>query len=140
MTARLSAEEQQIRSRTWLLHAEFAVAGHPRIANNQTDQIFPEYVRQCFHSSASYFEKHVTGLILLSFSLPTTLSSLCDREVVPVIAILYDSHKVCASTVEKVFCKVGGLTTRWAVLISRCKKYPKTNLQLSTTTIQLPYN
>jgi hypothetical protein len=59
----------------------------------------------------------MTGLILISFSLPT-LSFLCDLDVVPVLAILYDSHKVCASTVEKIFrnASVEGLTTRRADL------------------------
>ncbi len=80
MTASSSAQEQ-IRSRAWLLHVEFAVVGRLQIANNQTNQIFQEYVQQRFDSRTSCFEQHMTGLILLSFSLLTPLFSLCDKEL-----------------------------------------------------------
>ena len=84
----------QTRSRAWILHAEFDVAGHPRLADIRTDTLFPEYVRECFDAPASYLNQRMKGLDLLSFSMPTALSSLRNRGVVPVVGILYDSRMV----------------------------------------------
>ncbi len=56
MTRRFTSEKQ-IRSCAWLLHAEFDVAGHPLLADIQTDKLFPEYVRECFDVPASYLNQ-----------------------------------------------------------------------------------
>jgi hypothetical protein len=110
MTRRFTSEKQ-IRSRAWHLHAEFDVAGHPLLADIQTDKLFPEYVRECFDVPASYLNQLMKGLVLLSFSIPTAVSSLCNRGVVPVVGILHDSRVVCESTVQQV-ASPGKTTTR----------------------------
>ena len=115
MQVSLSATEQ-IRSRAWFLQAEFHVAGHPQIADIQTEKIFPEYVRNIIATRASYFNKHLKALALLSISMPTDMSSLCNREVVPVFGILYDSRLVFENTVQAIFRGVDGLSATWAPL------------------------
>ena len=107
---------EEIRSRAWLLVAEFTIAGHPLIADIRSDKLFPEYVRKCFEAQSSYFTKHMKGLMLLSFSMPTALSSLRNREVVPVVGILYDLHLVYESTVQGILRGVDGLNTTWGAL------------------------
>jgi hypothetical protein len=109
-------ESRQIRSRAWLLDAEFDVAGHPRLVDIATDTIFPEYVRACFEIRAPYLNQRMKGLVLLSFSMPTAVSSLRNREVVPVTGILYDTRVVCESTVQDIFCGVDSLAVRWGAL------------------------
>jgi hypothetical protein len=127
MQASLSATEQK-RSRAWILHAEFHVAGHPQIADIQTEQIFPEYVRNIIASRASYFNKNLKALALLSISMPTVMSSLCNREVVPVVGILYDSRLVFENTVQAIFRGVDGLSATWAALhFGPGTKFPSLN-------------
>jgi hypothetical protein len=115
MTARLFSEGQ-VRSRAWLLHAEFAVADHPLLADIQNDKIYPEYVRECFRARDPYLNKHMKELKLLSFSVLTALSSLCNREVMPVVGILYDTRVLCENTVQGIFHGVDGLNARRGVL------------------------
>ncbi len=110
MTASISTTEQ-IRSRAWFLHAEFHVAGHPQIADIPTKRIIPEYVRNIIAARAPYFNKHLKALALLSISMPTDMSSLCNREVVPVFGILYDSRLVFENTVQAIFRGFDGLCT-----------------------------
>jgi hypothetical protein len=109
---------EQIRSRAWLLHAEFHVAGHSQIADIRTRQIFPDYVRRIIDTRASYFNQRMKALVLLSLStlMPTDMSSLCNREVVPVLGILYDSRLVFEDTVQAIFRGIDGLTARWGAL------------------------
>ncbi len=127
MQASLSTTEQ-IRSRAWILHAEFHVAGHPQIADIQTEQIFPEYVRNIIATRASYFNKHLKALALLSISMPTVMSSLCNREVVPVFGILYDSRLVFENTVQAILSGVDGLSATWAALhFGPGTKFPSLN-------------
>ncbi len=98
------ASEKQIRSRAWLLYAEFDVAGHPRLADIQKDKLFPEFFREYFDAPASYLCQRMKELLLLSFSMPTAVSSLRNRAVVPVVGILYDSRMVFESTVQHTRC------------------------------------
>ncbi len=93
MTAGLSATEQ-LQSRAWFLHAEFHLACHPQIVDIQTERIIPEYVQNIIASRVPYFNECMKALALLSISMPTNMSSLCNREVVPVFGILCDSRLV----------------------------------------------
>jgi hypothetical protein len=111
-----STSEKQIRSRAWLLYAEFDVAGHPRLADIQKDKQFPEYIREYFDAPALYLCQRTKGLLLLSFSMPTAVSSLRNRAVVPVVGIIYDSRVVCENTIQHIFRGVDGLTVRWGAL------------------------
>ncbi len=56
------------------------------------------------------------GLHLLSFSTPTTLFSLYNQEVVPVVGILYDTRLIYESTVQGIFHGVVRLTVKWGAL------------------------
>ena len=124
MQATLSATEQK-RSRAWFLHADFHVACHPQIVDIQTEQIFPEYVQNIIATRASYFNERMKALVLLSISMPTVMSSLCNREVVPVFGILYDSRLVFENTVQAIFRGVDGLSATWAPLyFGPCTQYP----------------
>ncbi len=62
------------------------------------------------------------GLHLLSFSTPTTLSSLYNQEVVPVVGILYDTRRIYESTVQGIFHGVAKLTLNGARCISALAK------------------
>jgi hypothetical protein len=127
MTASISTTEQ-IRSRAWFLHAEFHVAGHPQIADILTKRIIPEYVQNIIAARAPYFNKHLKALALLSISMPTDMTSLCNREVVPVMGILYDSRLVFENTVQAIFRGFDGLCTTWAPLhFGPGTKYPLLN-------------
>jgi hypothetical protein len=44
------SSEEQMLFRSWLLLAEFAIAGHPLITDTQTDNVFPGYVQECFEA------------------------------------------------------------------------------------------
>ncbi len=54
-----SFSDAPIHARAWLLDAEFDVALHPQLANadSDTDQIFPERLRQYFDDRAAYLKK-----------------------------------------------------------------------------------
>ena len=71
------AEEQQARA--WFLLAQFDVAVHTRLANSATDQIFPEYVRELLDARKTYRETRLKGLVLLTYSMPTSLSCLSSK-------------------------------------------------------------
>jgi hypothetical protein len=71
----------------WYLYAEFDVVKHTRLANADTDQIITEYVREVIAASEQNLDARIKGLDLITYSGPTTLSSLQNRRVVPVDAI-----------------------------------------------------
>ncbi len=127
-----STSEEHVRSRAWLLHAEFAVTSHPRIANNQTDQILPEYISTMFLTPAIHFSLNWWKDWFL-YNSQCCLPTLRDPGFVPMVGILlYDLHVVCASTVENlnIFSCVDGLTTRWGPLhwhFSPCTTVPSLN-------------
>ena len=104
------------QARAWFLTAYFDVAKHTRLANSDTDQIFPEYVRQVFAAREKYLDSRIKGLNLISYSIPTTLSSLRNRGVVPVEAIFHGSHLVSQRTIETIFERIDGLTVYWGAL------------------------
>ncbi len=59
---------------------------------------------------------------------PTDMSSLCNREVVPVFGIFYDSRLVFENTIQAIFRGVDGLYTTWAPLyFGPGTKYPSLN-------------
>ena len=82
------------RARAWFLTVKFDVAVHTRLINSDTDQIFPDYVRQVFAAREKYLDSRIKGLQLITYSMPTTLSSLQNQEAVPVDAIFHGSHLV----------------------------------------------
>ena len=63
-------------ARAWHLFAQFHVAAHTRLADPETDQLFPDYVREIFAARAKYLDRRIKGLHLITYSMPTTLSSL----------------------------------------------------------------
>ena len=103
-------------ARAWPLVAEFDIAKHTRLTNPDTDQIFPEYVREVIAAREKYLDARIKGLHLITYSVPTTLSSLQNRDVVPVDAIFNASHLVSQRTVETVFAGLAGLTFYWGAL------------------------
>ena len=104
------------QARAWFLFAQFHVAEHTRLANSDTDQLFPEYVREVFAAREKYLDRRIKGLHLITYSMPTTISSLQNRGIVPVDAIFHGSHLVSQSTVAAVFAGIAGLTTIWGAL------------------------
>ncbi len=68
-----------------LLDTEFSVAGHLQIPVFRPNEYF---------LISSYLNKNTKVLALLSISKPTDMSSLFNREVVPVVGNLYDSRLV----------------------------------------------
>ena len=88
------------QARAWFLCAQFHVAEHTRLANSDTDQLFPDYVRKLFATREKYLDRRMKGLHLITYSMPTTLSSLQNRDVVPVDAIFHGSQLVSQRTVE----------------------------------------
>jgi hypothetical protein len=99
----------------WLLHAQFNVAVHKRLANPDTDQIFPEYIREFFDARASYFKKHLKGMHLISFAMPTNLSSMQNgqsRDFVLMEGVFLGSHSVSDRTLQGLFDS--SVTTQWA--------------------------
>jgi hypothetical protein len=77
-----------------MLNAEFDIAEHPQLADHNTNQFFSEYVTGIFRGRDPYLAHNLKGTTLISFSLPTDLSSLSDRGVVPVLGIFHGSHEV----------------------------------------------
>ncbi len=69
-----SATNQQARA--WYLYAEFDVAKHTRLANSDTDQIITGYVREVIAAREQNLDARIKGLDLITYSVPTTLSSL----------------------------------------------------------------
>ena len=115
-------------ARAWHLFAQFHVAEHTRLADPETDQLFPDYVREIFAARAKYLDRRIKGLHLITYSMPTTLSSLQNRGVVPVEAIFHGSHLVSQRTFEDVFAGLAGLTTYWGALYyGRDETWPSLN-------------
>jgi hypothetical protein len=100
----------------WVLDAQFGVVEHPQLANPDTNQIFLEYVKGDFSGWAPFLAHNMKRLTLVSFSLPTNLSYLSDRGVVPVLGIFHGSHAVSIGTVQALFSNIRGLTATWGDL------------------------
>ncbi len=64
------------RARAWYLFAQFDVVKHPRLVNTDKDQILPEYVREIIAAREKYLDARIQGLKLITYAMPTTLSSL----------------------------------------------------------------
>jgi hypothetical protein len=111
-----SSSAKEPRARAWVFNAQFDVAEHTRFANSDTDQIFPEYIREFLDTRASYLSKHLKGLTLVSCSVPTTLTSCCDKGVVYMQGILHGSHLVNERTVHGLFDRINGVTAQWGAL------------------------
>ncbi len=76
-----SSSEQTMRARAWLFHAEFKVAEHQQIANTDTNQNFPEDVRQCL-IVAIHILLYICKEWNHFFSMQTDLSSLSNGDAV----------------------------------------------------------
>ena len=74
-----------VYARAWVLNAAFDIAEHPQLADPDTNQIFPKYVEGIFRGRDPYLTNNMKGTTLISFSMPTDLSSLSNRDVVPVL-------------------------------------------------------
>ena len=111
-----STSSQTPRARAWFLYAQFDVAVHKRLANSNTDQIFPEYIRELIDSRRSYLDSRLKGMNFISYSVPRTLSSLQNRGVVTMDGIFHGSHVVSQRTVQGLFDSVDGLTASWGAL------------------------
>ena len=59
------------QARAWFLCAQFHVAEHTRLANSDTDQLFPDYVREIFATREKYLDKRMKGLHLITYSMPS---------------------------------------------------------------------
>ena len=123
-----SSSEQIPHARAWFLYAEFDVAVHSRLANSDTNQIFPEYIRELIDSRLSYLDSRLKGMNFISYSVPRTLSTLQNRGVVPMDGIFYGSHVVSQCTVQGLFASVDGLTAFWGALyFGRGEAWPSLN-------------
>jgi hypothetical protein len=107
---------QSVCARAWLLNAKFNVAEHPQLTNPDINQIIPEYVEGRFRGRDPYLAKRMKGMTLISFSMPTALSSLSDQGIVPVLGILHGSHEISMGTVQALFGNIRGLTATWGDL------------------------
>jgi hypothetical protein len=123
------AEEQQARA--WFLLAQFDVAVHTRLANSATDQIFPEYVRELLDARKTYRAARLKGLVLFTYSMQMSLSSLPDgndKGIVVMQGILHGPRLVLEHAVQGLFGSVHGLTTHWAPLyFGQGQAYPSLN-------------
>ena len=54
-----SSSVTDARARAWFLVAEFDVAEHTRLTNSDTDQLFPEYVREVFSAREKYLDARI---------------------------------------------------------------------------------
>ena len=98
----------------WRLEKRFKV--HTRLANPDTDTIFPEYIREIFDRRASYLNTRLAGLELLTCSMPTALSYHCNFDVVVMQGIYHGARMVNARTVEGIFEGVDGVYALWTAL------------------------
>ncbi len=62
---------------------------------------------------APYLAQKMKGMTLISLSKQTDLSSLSNRDVVPVLGIFHGSHAVSKGTVQALFGNIRGVTTTW---------------------------
>ena len=86
---------------------------HTRLASPDTDQIFPEYVRELLDARKTYWDTRLKGLHLFTYSMPTSLSSLNegqDRGFVNMQGIVHGSHLVSEGAVRGLLGSVEGLT------------------------------
>jgi hypothetical protein len=111
-----SASDQTVCARAWVLDARFDVAEHPHLANPATNYISPDYVKEIFRGRASYLAKNMKGMNLISFSMSTDLSSLSNRDFVPVRGIFHGSHEICMGTVQALLGNIRGLTATWGTM------------------------
>ncbi len=100
----------------WVLNAEFNIAEHPQLAYPDTNQIFSEYVKGIFCGRDPYLADNMKGTTLISFSMPTDLSSLSNRDVVPVLGIFHGSHAVSMDKVQALLSNIRGLNSTWGEL------------------------
>jgi hypothetical protein len=99
-----------------VLNAEFDIVEHQQLADPDTNQIFSEYVKGKFRERDPYLAHNMKGTTLISFSMPTNLSSLSNRDVVPVLGIFLGSHAISMGTVQALFGNIRGLTAQWGEL------------------------
>jgi hypothetical protein len=111
-----SSSVQSVCARAWLLNSEFNVAEHPQLTNPDTNHIYQEYIEEIFRGQAPYLAQKMKGMTLISFSMPTDLSSLSDQDVVPVLGIFHGSHEISMVTVKALFGSIRGLTATWGAL------------------------
>ncbi len=84
----------QVCSYAWVLNAEFDIMEHPQLADPDTNQIFGEYVKGIFCERDPYLAHNMKGTTLISFSMPTNLSSLSNRDVVYRAQCPFDSAQL----------------------------------------------
>ncbi len=69
-----------------------------------------------FRGRDPYLANNMKGTTLISFSMPTNLSSLSNRDVIPVLGIFHGSRAVSMGTVQALSGNIQGLTTQWREL------------------------
>jgi hypothetical protein len=104
-------------ARAWVLNTEFDIAEHPQLADPDTNQIFSEYLNVIFRGRDPYLANNMKGTTLISFSMPTNLSSLSNRDIVLVLGLFHGSHEVSMGTVQALFGNIRGLTATWGDLL-----------------------
>ena len=116
----ISSSAKEPRARAWILYAQFDVALHPgfKLANPDTDQIFPEYLREFFNTRASYLNTRLKSVQLISVSMQTALSSQANgyRDVVHVNGIFHGSHLVSERALQGIFDSSSGVSAAWDAL------------------------
>jgi hypothetical protein len=98
-----STSATDLQGCAWKLLAEFDVAKHTLLANSDTDQIITEHVREVIAAREKYLDERIGGLDLITFSMPTILSSPQARIVVPVDAIFNAFRLVPQNTTLETF-------------------------------------
>ncbi len=111
-----SSSEQSVSACAWLLNAEFDVAEQPQLTKTDSNQILREYLKGIYSGQAPNLAQKMKGMTLISLSMPTDLSSLSNRDVVPVLGIFHGSHAVSKVTVQALFGNIRGVTTTWGDL------------------------
>ncbi len=104
------------RACAWLFTTLLDVGVHTRLANPDTDTIFPEYICDIFDTRASYLNTRLAGLDLLTRSMPKSLSCHCDFCGVSMQGIYHGAQMVNERTVTEVagiFEGVGGVHALW---------------------------
>ena len=112
----MNSKANEPRARAWLFTAQLDVRVHTRLANPDTDTIFPEYIREIFDRRTSYLNTRLAGLELLTCSMPTALSYHCNFGVVGMQGIYHGARMVNARTVEGIFEGVDGVYALWTAL------------------------
>jgi hypothetical protein len=65
----MMASSSSVRTRAWVLNAEFDIAEHALLADPDTNQIFSEYVKGIIHGLGPYLAHNMKGTTLISLSL-----------------------------------------------------------------------